>query len=150
MRRIWSEVHKPGGGDIWVALAEAQAAGPVPRNAEQVADFCAPMPNDVDWERARHELERDLRGTTTLGWRSPYLRRGSVRGAAHHPSGVPPHDVRTNAAHPVSCARRWGLIGDHVAGGPEAYAERFEAGGQTPAMAYNHIPPPRPTTWLTS
>jgi adenylosuccinate lyase len=141
MRSIWSEVHRRRlFRQIWVALAEAQAAAGLV-DAEQVADLRAHV-DDVDIERA-HEIEAEIRHDLMAEVRV-YAEQCPVGGGIIH-LGATSMDVKDNA-DALRVRESLDLVIKRLETLLPALAIQIERWADTPTMGFTHLQPAEPTT----
>lgn len=141
MRRVWSVAHQRRlWRQVWVALAEAQAAAGLV-SAEQAADLRAHA-DTIDLARAaeieaaiHHDLMAELR---TFAEQCP------VGGGILH-LGATSADIQDNA-DALRLRQALDLIADGLRGLLLVLADAIERWADTPCMGFTHLQPAEPTT----
>lgn len=141
MRRIWSEAYKRRlWRQIWVALAETQAAAGLVR-AEQVQDLRAHQ-DDIDMERA-HEIEAHIHHDLMAEIRT-YAEQSPVGGSIIH-LGATSMDIEDNA-EVLRLRESTQVLLDYTQSLLLHMAAVIEREADHVCMAFTHLQPAEPTT----
>ncbi len=141
MRRLWSDAHRRAlWRQIWVALAEAQAAAGVV-TAEQVADLRAhaAQPNTARALQIEREIGHDVMAEVRA-----FAEQCPVGGGIIH-FGATSADITDNA-DVLRQREALALLRVRLAGLLSALAGQIEAHAALAGMAYTHLQPAEPTT----
>jgi adenylosuccinate lyase len=141
MRRVWGEVNKrKTWRQVWVALAEAQAAAGLV-TLEQVADLRRHA-DDIDIDAA-HAIEKEIHHDLMAEVRV-YAGQCSIGGAIIH-LGATSMDIEDNAEL-LRLRAAFQLIQKQLKQVLHDLIAKVEQWADHPCMAYTHLQPAEPTT----
>ncbi len=141
MRHMWSVAHQRRlWRQVWVALAEAQAAAGLV-SAEQAADLRAHA-DTIDLARAA-EIEAEIHHDLMAELRT-FAEQCPVGGGILH-LGATSADIQDNA-DALRLRQALDLIADGLRGLLLVLADAIERWADTPCMGFTHLQPAEPTT----